>query len=84
MSQRVRFLFRHAQRGSVDPYGDTVVAQAIEECIDQWLAFKKVVPFGIIEVGCQDGRLAGVAQFHEFEEGIDLFRPERQITNFID
>ena len=76
-------MFRHAERGSVDPYGDTVVAQAIEECIDQWLAFEQVVPLGIIEISCQDGRLAGIAQFHEFEEGVDLFRSEGQITNFV-
>ncbi len=76
-------MFRNAKRGSVDAYGDTVVTQAIEECIDQWFAFEQVVPVGIIEVGCQDGRLAGVAQFHEFEERVDLFRSECQVTQFV-
>jgi len=58
--------------------------QAIEQRVDQGLFLEQFVPVVRIEIGCDDRRDAVVALVHQAEEGIDLFRLEGQVAEFVD
>ena len=58
--------------------------EAVEQCIDQGLALKQLVPVRVVEVGGDTRRLSGVTQIHELEEGVDLFVHEGQIAELVD
>lgn len=58
--------------------------QAIEEGIDQRLFLEEIIPFGVIQVRCNDCGFFPVSFPHEFKEGIDLFWFEGQVPEFVD
>ena len=57
--------------------------QAIEQRIDQSFFVEQVIPIRQIEIGGDDRRDAIVALIHETEEGVGLFRLERQVAEFV-
>ena len=58
--------------------------QAIEQSVDQRLFLEQFVPIGEFEIGRDNCRHAIVARIHQAEEGVDLFRLERQIPQLIE
>jgi len=58
--------------------------ETVQECIYEGLSLEELVPFGVIEVGCDDRRLPAVAFSHQFEERIDLFGFEGEVPQLID
>jgi len=61
-----------------------MMLQAIEQRIDQRLLVEQIIPAWQIEVGGDDSRDAVVALVHQAEEGVGLFRLERQVAQFVD
>jgi hypothetical protein len=54
--------------------------QSIEQRIDQRLLVEQLIPVWQIEVSRDDCRDAVVALIHQPEEGVGLFRLERQVA----
>ena len=69
-------MWRYPQRGAIDADGDAVVFETVQEGINEALSLEDVVPFGIIQVGCQNCGLLPIAFPPQFEESVDLFRLE--------
>ena len=57
--------------------------QAIEQSVDQRLFLEQLVPIGEFEIRRDNCRHAIVARIHQAEEGVDLFRLERQIPQLV-
>ena len=60
-----------------------MMLQAIEQCIDQRLLVEQLIPVWQIEVCSDDRRDAVVALVHQPEEGVGLFRLERQVAQLV-
>ena len=65
---------RRSQRGTVDPYGDAVVVETVQEGVDEVLPLEEVVPCRIVQIGGHNCRFFPVALPHQLEEGVDLLR----------
>jgi hypothetical protein len=55
------------QRGIIDSDGDAVMFETVQEGINEALSLEDVVPFGIIQVGCQNRGLLSIMFPHQFE-----------------
>ncbi len=73
-----------SERRSGYPDGNATVLEAIEEGIHEWFALEEIVPLGVVEIGCDDGRFSAVPLVHELEEGVDLFGIQGEVPQFID
>ena len=60
-----------------------MMLQAIEQRIDQRLLVEQIVPVRQIEVCSDDRRYTAVALVHQAEEGVGLFRLQRQVPEFV-
>jgi hypothetical protein len=44
---------------------------------------EEVIPFGVIQIRCNDVGFSAITFIHEFEESVDLFRFEGEISEFV-
>lgn len=56
----------------------------VDEGLGHALVVKEITTFREFHVRGDDGRFLGIALIHEPEEDIGLFRPEVEITKFVD
>jgi hypothetical protein len=72
------------ERRAVDAYGDAVMFQSVQERVYEGFSLEEIIPVGVVEVGGDEGGFSPIAFTHEFEEGIDLFGFEGEVTQFVD
>jgi len=60
------------------------VFETIQEGVNEGFFLEQVVPFRVVEIGCNNcGRFA-VTFTHQLEKAVDLFGPEGEIPEFVD
>ena len=72
-----------AQGGAVDPDGVALMAQPTEEGLDERFVAEKRLPFGVVEIRCNNRGLATVAFLHQLEEDVGLFGFEIEVPEFV-
>ena len=74
---------RGAQGRPGEAQDDAVVLEAVEQGVDQGLIAEQVVPLVEVEVGRDDGTLAGVALLQELEQGVGMLGLEVHVAQFV-
>jgi len=73
----------YPERRALDPYGDTVMFETVQEGVNEGFSLKEVVPFGVIQIGRDDAGFFSITFPHEFKESIDLFRFQGEVPQLV-